>query len=202
MAVMTNHRHHVRDQSSFATALDVNRTHALIAGYLSAIEHGTRYRALHARGAVRETLRATGTLDMLADGDDLSALLPAVVEFGRRPLPGLSGSRSAVGGLVLIVRPPVAGTLTGRLDLHLDGSPVATTTRRASSRSGSELVRAPRELSNQPPAAFDEAGALIGRVLDGDCRQASRRVSRQARSLSGRGCRCLKRLRSHGRRTR
>jgi anti-anti-sigma regulatory factor len=66
----------------YATAIDITGTHALLAGYITAIEHGTRYHALYAHGPVRDALRATGILDVLVDSEDLSALLLAVVHSG------------------------------------------------------------------------------------------------------------------------
>jgi anti-anti-sigma factor len=59
----------------------------LVAGYIVAIEHGTRYRAINARGQVRSRLQATQTLDVLADSQDLGALVAAAL---LRPAPDLA----------------------------------------------------------------------------------------------------------------
>ncbi|WP_329064306.1 STAS domain-containing protein [Amycolatopsis sp. NBC_01480] len=67
------------------TALSIAGMHALLTGYATAIDYGTSYRVLHASGQARYVLRATGTLDMLADSDDLGALLLAVLA---RPVSG------------------------------------------------------------------------------------------------------------------
>jgi anti-anti-sigma regulatory factor len=61
------------------TALGLAGTNALLAGYIAAIDCGTSYRVQHARGPVRDVLQATGTLDVLADSNDLGALLLAVL---------------------------------------------------------------------------------------------------------------------------
>nr|CEL17553.1 hypothetical protein [Kibdelosporangium sp. MJ126-NF4]CTQ91221.1 hypothetical protein [Kibdelosporangium sp. MJ126-NF4] len=62
-----------------ASALGTAGVHALLSGYATAVDCGTRYRVLHAHGTVRATLQATGTLDLLTDSDDLGALLVAVL---------------------------------------------------------------------------------------------------------------------------
>jgi anti-anti-sigma regulatory factor len=51
----------------------------LVAGYAVAIQYGTRFRVVNARGQVRHRLQATETLDALADSDDLGALVAAVL---------------------------------------------------------------------------------------------------------------------------
>ncbi|WIV59153.1 STAS domain-containing protein [Amycolatopsis nalaikhensis] len=61
------------------TALDFAGLRALLAGYRAAVDHGTSYHLLHAEGPARDLLQATGTLDMLADSDDLGALMLAVL---------------------------------------------------------------------------------------------------------------------------
>jgi anti-anti-sigma regulatory factor len=63
---------------------------ALMSGYIAAIDYGTSYRVRGARGSVRRVLHATRTLDVLADSDDLAALLLSV-------LPPLSAGRSRAG---------------------------------------------------------------------------------------------------------
>jgi len=57
---------------------------ALVSGYVVAVEYGTSYRVVNARGQVRSTLQANQTLDMLADSRDIGALLQALL---RRPAP-------------------------------------------------------------------------------------------------------------------
>jgi Low affinity iron permease len=52
---------------------------ALVWGYAAAIDYGSTYRVINSQGRVRRVLRATGTLDVLADSDDLGALLVAVL---------------------------------------------------------------------------------------------------------------------------
>jgi anti-anti-sigma regulatory factor len=66
----------------YATAIDFAGMRALLAGYTTAIEHGTRYCALRAHGPVRDALQAAGVLGVLADSEDLGALLLAVVHSG------------------------------------------------------------------------------------------------------------------------
>lgn len=53
--------------------------HALMSGYIVAIDYGTRYRVMGARNQVRAGLQALGILDALGDSDDLGALLLAVL---------------------------------------------------------------------------------------------------------------------------
>jgi anti-anti-sigma factor len=69
------------------TGLDPSGAAALMAGYLTAIEHGTIYRVVGARGMVHRVLDATGTLEVLADSNDLASLLLAVL---RSPPTGAS----------------------------------------------------------------------------------------------------------------
>lgn len=57
---------------------------ALLAGYVVAIDYGTSYHVLHASGQPRHVLHAAGVIDVLADSDDLGALLAAVVRLPRR----------------------------------------------------------------------------------------------------------------------
>ncbi|MDT7803931.1 MAG: hypothetical protein QOI78_7364 [Actinomycetota bacterium] len=61
------------------TAMSSAGIHALMFGYTTAVDHGTSYRVRHARGEVRRVLQLAGVLDMLADSDDLGALLLAEV---------------------------------------------------------------------------------------------------------------------------
>lgn len=68
--------------------LDVAGVAALMAGYLAAIDHGVSYQVTRAHGRTREMLHTTGTLDVLADSDDLGALLLAIA---LRPTPDTPG---------------------------------------------------------------------------------------------------------------
>lgn len=52
---------------------------ALVCGYVTAVDYGTSYRVVNAHAEVRRTMQATGTLDMLADSDDIAALLLALL---------------------------------------------------------------------------------------------------------------------------
>ncbi len=61
------------------TVLGEAAVRALLAGYVTAIDYGTSYRVLHAEGPARAVLQASGMVDVLADSDDLGALLHAVV---------------------------------------------------------------------------------------------------------------------------
>jgi anti-anti-sigma regulatory factor len=65
----------LQDVSGFSLA----GLHALLTGYVTAIDYGTSYRVRHAHGQVRDVLRATGTKEVLADSNDLGALLLAVL---------------------------------------------------------------------------------------------------------------------------
>lgn len=58
--------------------LDGDGHRVLVAGYAAAIEHGVRVRMINANGQVRVRLQDAWTLDVLADSDDLGALLAAV----------------------------------------------------------------------------------------------------------------------------
>jgi anti-anti-sigma regulatory factor len=71
-------------------ALDVAGVTALMAGYVAAVDCGTVYRVRGAHGPVRRVLHDTGTLDVLADSDDLAALLLAVLKLPEpdNPRPG------------------------------------------------------------------------------------------------------------------
>ncbi|MCU1685936.1 MAG: hypothetical protein JWQ81_6675 [Amycolatopsis sp.] len=60
-------------------ALSITGIRTLLTGYLTAIDRGTSYRVLHAHGQARHIMLATGTVDVLADSDDLGALLLAVL---------------------------------------------------------------------------------------------------------------------------
>lgn len=59
--------------------IDLAGVMALISGYLAAIHHGTSYQVAGARGRVRQVLQALGILDVLADSEDLGALLLALM---------------------------------------------------------------------------------------------------------------------------
>ncbi|WP_409494587.1 hypothetical protein [Amycolatopsis sp. cmx-11-12] len=61
------------------TSLDLAGVNTLLTGYNTAIDHGTSYRVLHACGPVRDLLQLTRTWEVLADSDDLGALLGAVL---------------------------------------------------------------------------------------------------------------------------
>jgi anti-anti-sigma factor len=61
------------------TYLDGAGVLALVCGYVAAVECGTTYRVVNARGQVYRALQATGTLDALADSEDLGALLLALL---------------------------------------------------------------------------------------------------------------------------
>ncbi|HEY3690135.1 MAG TPA: STAS domain-containing protein [Pseudonocardiaceae bacterium] len=60
------------------TALSGNGVRALLTGYATAIDYGTSFHVVHASGTARYSLQLTGTLDLLADSNDLGALLLAV----------------------------------------------------------------------------------------------------------------------------
>jgi hypothetical protein len=51
-----------------------------VAGYVTATDYGTTYRVLNAHGSARHTLQTTATIDVLADSNDLGALLLAVLD--------------------------------------------------------------------------------------------------------------------------
>ncbi|WP_229070217.1 STAS domain-containing protein [Actinoplanes sp. DH11] len=61
------------------SGFDVAAVSALMAGYGAAVEHGTSYRVVGAHGRVRHVLQRTGMSDVLADSDDLGALILAVL---------------------------------------------------------------------------------------------------------------------------
>ncbi|MEV6905288.1 STAS domain-containing protein [Amycolatopsis sp. NPDC051372] len=52
---------------------------ALLAGYVASVDWGTSYRVTEIRGQPRALLQAVGVLDMLADSNDLGALVLAVI---------------------------------------------------------------------------------------------------------------------------
>lgn len=54
----------------------------LIFGYVTAIDYGTAYRVVNAHHEVRRVIEASGTLDMLADSDDIAALLLVLLVGG------------------------------------------------------------------------------------------------------------------------
>jgi anti-anti-sigma regulatory factor len=62
-----------------ASDIDTAGVMALMAGYLAAIGHGTSYHVTGARGRVRRVLQTAGILEVLADSDDLGALLLALM---------------------------------------------------------------------------------------------------------------------------
>lgn len=51
----------------------------LVSGYVVAIEYGVSYRVVNARDQARSTLEVNRTLDVLADSDDLGALVAALL---------------------------------------------------------------------------------------------------------------------------
>ncbi|UOZ03337.1 STAS domain-containing protein [Amycolatopsis sp. WQ 127309] len=59
------------------TALGSAGIHALLGGYTSAVENGTTYHVQHAIGPVRRILDLAGVREMLADSNDVGALLLA-----------------------------------------------------------------------------------------------------------------------------
>jgi anti-anti-sigma regulatory factor len=61
------------------TALGNTGVRALLAGYTTAIDYGTSFHVVHAHGLVRYSLQVSGILDLLADSNDLSALLLGVL---------------------------------------------------------------------------------------------------------------------------
>ena len=61
------------------SVLDVATVSALLAGYIAAIEHGTSYRVVGAHGRARHILQRTGMSEVLADSDDLGALMLALL---------------------------------------------------------------------------------------------------------------------------
>jgi anti-anti-sigma regulatory factor len=63
------------------TALSVAGVQGLVAGYVTATDYGTTYRVLNAHGPARRTLQTTATIDVLADSNDLGALLLAVLNL-------------------------------------------------------------------------------------------------------------------------
>ncbi|WP_439377383.1 STAS domain-containing protein [Amycolatopsis lexingtonensis] len=79
------------------TALGSAGIHALMSGYITAIEQGTSYRLCNAHGEVRRVLQLTGLLDVLADSDDVGALLLATLALDA-PVPPASrgGPRRAI----------------------------------------------------------------------------------------------------------
>ncbi len=71
------------------TALSSAGIHALLSGYTTALEHGASYRVRYAQGEVRRLLQRTGVLDLLADSDDVGALLLATLAMNA-PVPPAS----------------------------------------------------------------------------------------------------------------
>ncbi len=61
------------------TALNEAGVVALMFGYAKAVDYGTTYRVRHAHGTVECALRLAGVLDVLADSEDLGALLVAAI---------------------------------------------------------------------------------------------------------------------------
>ena len=64
--------------------LSVAGLEALIAGYRTAIEYGTSYRVVNAHALGRRGMLTTETLDMLADSNDIGALLLALLSTDSR----------------------------------------------------------------------------------------------------------------------
>jgi hypothetical protein len=60
------------------TCISTGGRAALVGGYSTAIEYATSHGVRDAHGEVGDAMRATGTLDKLADSDDAGALLLAV----------------------------------------------------------------------------------------------------------------------------
>lgn len=60
-------------------SFDVAAVNALLGGYRAAVEFGTTYRVTGAHGQARHVLQRTGTSDVLADSDDLGALILAAL---------------------------------------------------------------------------------------------------------------------------
>lgn len=52
---------------------------ALVSGYVAAIERGVVYRVVNAHRQALATMQATGTLDVLANSEDIGALMVAVL---------------------------------------------------------------------------------------------------------------------------
>ena len=63
------------------TALSVGGVRGLVTGYVTAIDNGTAYRVLNAHGPARRILQTTATIDVLADSNDLGALLLAALDL-------------------------------------------------------------------------------------------------------------------------
>ncbi|WP_157631905.1 STAS domain-containing protein [Catelliglobosispora koreensis] len=61
------------------TYLDGAGVLALVCGYVAAVECGSAYRVVNARGQAQRTLEATGVVEMLADSEDLGALVLALL---------------------------------------------------------------------------------------------------------------------------
>jgi anti-anti-sigma regulatory factor len=70
---------HLHIDLSGVRSLGDSGLYALLWGYTTAIEYGTAYRVTGAHGAALAVLRTTGTLEVLADSDDLGALLLATI---------------------------------------------------------------------------------------------------------------------------
>jgi anti-anti-sigma regulatory factor len=58
-----------------AVSLSTGGLAALVGGNVTALEYGTSYRVIKPRGEVREAMQAVGMLDMLADSDDIGAVV-------------------------------------------------------------------------------------------------------------------------------
>jgi anti-sigma B factor antagonist len=65
--------------------LDAAGVWTLICGYAAAVEGDTLYRVVNARDQVHNSLQATGMLDVLADSQDVAAILLALLAL---PDPG------------------------------------------------------------------------------------------------------------------
>jgi anti-anti-sigma factor len=61
------------------TYLDSAGVMALVCGYVAAVECGSVYRVVNARGQVLRTLEAIGVMEVLANSEDLGALVLALL---------------------------------------------------------------------------------------------------------------------------
>jgi anti-anti-sigma factor len=90
------------------TAIDSVMIGVLLAGYLAAFDAGIRFQVINARRAVLRRLAAAGVARILADSDDVGALIAAA----RRPVRHLRDARHlrATGTRVSGRRPATPGT--------------------------------------------------------------------------------------------
>jgi anti-anti-sigma factor len=89
--IVADHPELLRINLEQVTALSSAGIRTLIDGYSTAISHGTSYQVRHARGAVRRVLKLAGVLSMLADSDDVGALLLATMECNASVPPPRNG---------------------------------------------------------------------------------------------------------------